>query len=80
MTIFLRYINIKGKIIERFLGLVYVSNTFALSLKATVDDLFCRFRLSINKLRGQGYDGASNMQGEFNGLKTLILKENHCAF
>ncbi|XP_016172802.1 zinc finger MYM-type protein 1-like [Arachis ipaensis] len=31
-------------------------------------------------IRGQGYDGASNMQGEFNGLKTLILKENSYAF
>ncbi|XP_028110203.1 zinc finger MYM-type protein 1-like [Camellia sinensis] len=27
-----------------------------------------------------GYDGASNIQGEFNGLKTLILKENPCAY
>ncbi|XP_076952997.1 uncharacterized protein LOC143626965 [Bidens hawaiensis] len=26
-------------------------------------------------VRGQGYDGASNMRGEFNGLKALILKE-----
>ncbi|XP_057720354.1 uncharacterized protein LOC130934845 [Arachis stenosperma] len=32
------------------------------------------------RVRGQGYDGASNMQGEFNGLKTLILKENSYAF
>ncbi|XP_016165011.2 zinc finger MYM-type protein 1-like [Arachis ipaensis] len=31
-------------------------------------------------IRGQGYNGASNMQGEFNGLKTLILKENSYAF
>ena len=23
---------------------------------------------------------ASNMQGEYNGLKTLIMKENECAF
>ncbi|XP_020979414.1 zinc finger MYM-type protein 1-like [Arachis ipaensis] len=28
----------------------------------------------------EGYDGATNMQGEFNGLKSLILKENACAF
>ena len=34
----------------------------------------------MSRLRGQGYDEASNMQGEFNGLKTLILKENECAF
>ncbi|XP_028117728.1 zinc finger MYM-type protein 1-like [Camellia sinensis] len=32
------------------------------------------------KGQGQGYDEASNMQGEFNGLKTLILKENPCAY
>ncbi|XP_020987494.1 uncharacterized protein LOC107465075 [Arachis duranensis] len=28
----------------------------------------------------EGYDGATNMQGEFNSLKSLILKENACAF
>ncbi|KAJ0809759.1 putative ribonuclease H-like superfamily [Helianthus annuus] len=31
------------------------------------------------EVRGQGYDGASNMQGEFNGLKALILKDNPSA-
>lgn len=30
-------------------------------------------------MRGQGYDGASNMRGEFNGLKALILKDNPSA-
>ncbi|XP_022856951.1 zinc finger MYM-type protein 1-like [Olea europaea var. sylvestris] len=34
----------------------------------------------MSRLRGQGYDGASNMQGNFNDLKTLILKESPCAF
>ncbi|KAG4996810.1 hypothetical protein JHK85_028249 [Glycine max] len=29
---------------------------------------------------GQGYDGASNMQGEFSSLKSLILKENPSTF
>ncbi|XP_039070163.1 zinc finger MYM-type protein 1-like [Hibiscus syriacus] len=28
---------------------------------------------------GQGYDGASNMQGELNGLKTLIMRETQSA-
>ncbi|XP_012850138.1 PREDICTED: zinc finger MYM-type protein 1-like [Erythranthe guttata] len=39
-----------------------------------------KFGLSLSRVRGQGYDGASNMQGEFNGLKSLILKENKYAF
>ncbi|KAL0537054.1 hypothetical protein IC582_026022 [Cucumis melo] len=34
----------------------------------------------MTSLRRQGYDGASIMRGEFNGLKTLILRENECAF
>ncbi|KAK3218948.1 hypothetical protein Dsin_012918 [Dipteronia sinensis] len=40
--------------------------------------------VSINEqmtmIAGQGYDWASNMQGEFNGLKLLIMKENECAY
>ena len=28
----------------------------------------------------EGYDGASNMQGEFNGLKALIMKEDPFAY
>ncbi|XLT62012.1 hypothetical protein HN873_018536, partial [Arachis hypogaea] len=35
--------------------------------------------LSLSRVRGQGYDGTSNMQGVFNSLKMLILKENSCA-
>ena len=34
----------------------------------------------MKKLRGQGYDGASNMKGEFNGLRSLILRENSSAY
>ncbi|KAM3266849.1 zinc finger MYM-type protein 1-like [Capsicum annuum] len=32
--------------------------------------------LSPSKIRGQGYDGASNMKGEINGFKTLIMKDS----
>ena len=31
-------------------------------------------------MRGQGYDGASNMKGEFNGLRSLIFRENNSAY
>jgi hypothetical protein len=31
-------------------------------------------------LRGQGYDGASNIRGEFNGVQKLIRDENPYAF
>jgi len=45
-----------------------------------IEELFCKHGLTTSRIRGQGYDGASNMQGEFEGLKTLILSENPYAF
>ncbi|XP_076924017.1 uncharacterized protein LOC143586336 [Bidens hawaiensis] len=35
--------------------------------------------IGVANVRGQGYDGASNMQGKFNGLKALILRDNQSA-
>ncbi|XP_028067517.1 zinc finger MYM-type protein 1-like [Camellia sinensis] len=80
MAVVIRYVNKKGQVIERFLGIEHVANSNALSLTQAMENLFSKLGLSIFRLRGQGYDGASNMQGEFNGLKTLILKENPCAY
>ncbi|AEE77585.1 General transcription factor 2-related zinc finger protein [Arabidopsis thaliana] len=54
--------------------------TFFASLKCAIDSLFAKLGLSIKQLRGQGYDGASNMKGEFNGLRSLILRENSSAY
>ena len=61
MAVVLGYVNRNGYIIEHFLDLVHVSDTCALLLKNAICDLLCTFRLSITKLRGQGYDGASIM-------------------
>ena len=79
MAIVLRYVR-KGQVIERFVGVKHVIDTTSASLKAAIDQFFSENGLSIFGLRGQGYDGASNMRGEFNGLKALILKDNQSAF
>lgn len=79
MGVVLRYVNKEGCVIERFLALVHVADTSSRSLKNAIDALFAQHGLSLSKLRGQGYDGASNMRGEFNGLKSLILQENQYA-
>ncbi|KRG99314.1 hypothetical protein GLYMA_18G136400v4, partial [Glycine max] len=80
MAIALCYVNKKGSIGEHFFGMVHVKDTTTLSLKMAIDELFCKHGLSISRILGQGYDGASNMQGEFCGLKSWILKENSSAF
>ena len=80
MSVVLRYVDQKGYVLERFVGVVHVSDTTSKSLKIAIDGLFSKLGLSMKRYRGQGYDGASNMQGEFKGLKSLILQENPCAF
>ncbi|XP_028105174.1 uncharacterized protein LOC114304198 [Camellia sinensis] len=62
MVVVIRYVDKKGQVIERFLGIEHVANTNALSLKQAVANLFSKHGLSISRLWGQGYDGASNMQ------------------
>ncbi|XP_074324622.1 uncharacterized protein LOC141661498 isoform X1 [Apium graveolens] len=47
--------------------------------RAAIESLLETYGLSITRIRGQGYDGASNMRGEFNGLKSLLLAENKSA-
>ncbi|XP_070660515.1 uncharacterized protein [Malus domestica] len=80
MAIVLRYVDKNGHVVERFIGIEHVTSTAARSLKETIDEVFSRHKLSMSRLRGQGYDGASNMQGEFNGLKALIMKDSGCAY
>ncbi|CAN1341594.1 Zinc finger MYM-type protein 1, partial [Linum perenne] len=66
MGVVLRYVDGKGCVIERFL--------------AAIESMLMKNGLSISRVRGQGYDGASNMKGEINGLKTLILEESPSAY
>ncbi|XP_050209345.1 uncharacterized protein LOC126660062 [Mercurialis annua] len=76
MAIMVRYVDGHGEILERFLSVEHVADTSSHTLKQTIDNFFAKYGLSISRLRGQAYDGASNMRGEFNGLKSLILNEN----
>ena len=80
MAVVLRYVDKCGIVKERFVGLVHVKETNSASLKSAIDALFADLKLSLKQVRGQGYDGASNMRGEFNGLQSLIMKENSSAY
>ena len=57
------FVNDKGNVIERFLGIQRVSDdTTSPSLKEALDAMIARYGLSISRIRGQGYDGDSNMR------------------
>ncbi|XP_042425906.1 zinc finger MYM-type protein 1-like [Zingiber officinale] len=80
MAIILRYVDRDGFIRERFFEVVHVENTSALTLKKEICNVFNQYNLLTENLRGQGYDGASNMREEWNGLQTLFLKDSPHAY
>jgi hypothetical protein len=80
MAVVLRYVDKHGAILERLVGVVHVKETSATCLKSALEKLFVDIGLSLKQVRGQCYDGASNMRGEFNGLKAKILEENRSAY
>ena len=43
-----------------------VAGTSALSLKVAIEFLFCKYALSLSRLRGQGYDGCK--------VNSMVLK------
>ncbi|XP_057526353.1 uncharacterized protein LOC130805588 [Amaranthus tricolor] len=81
LALVLRFVNREnGSVVEHFLGILHVGDTTALSLKNTIMSLLMEHSLSPSMIRGQGYDGASNMRGEINGLKTLIMNDTPRAY
>ena len=75
MTLVFRFFDKDGVLQERFFQLIHVRNTKALPLKRELRAELSKHSFDVKNLRGQGYDGASNMKGEFNGLQALFLKD-----
>ena len=73
-----RYVDTEGFVKERFFGLIHVVDSAALTLKKRIYSLLSQHCLDIQNIRGQGYDGASNMRGMWNGLQALNL--NDCSY
>ncbi|XP_073030628.1 uncharacterized protein [Primulina eburnea] len=80
MAIVLRFVDTEGFLRERFFAIVHVTDTTAATLKKEISDALGRYDLHIHNMRGQGYDGASNMRGSWNGLQALFLKDCSCAY
>ncbi|XP_062151972.1 uncharacterized protein LOC133860366 [Alnus glutinosa] len=80
MSIILRFVDKDGFIRERFFHIVHVKDTTTLTLKKKICDVISCNDLKIQNIRGQGYDGGSNMRGEWNDLQALFLKEGPYAY
>ncbi|XP_058776824.1 uncharacterized protein LOC131651174 [Vicia villosa] len=75
MALVLRFVDKVGLIQERFFDVAHVKDTTSLTLKEAICDILSRHNLDVSNIRGQGYDGASNMRGEWNGLQLLFMKD-----
>jgi len=75
MAIVLRFVDGEGFVRERFFDIVEVVDTKTLTLQSELCTILARHDLQVQGMRGQGYDGASNMHGARNGLQALFLKD-----
>ena len=74
LTFCLRRVNSNLDAYEDFIGFYQIPNIGADTIASAIQDAILRLPLSIDKCRGQCYDGASNMFGKKTGVATRILQ------
>jgi len=80
MTICVQYVDTINFIIrEDFLGFIEMTSTTGMAIRDAIKYKLERIGLSMDNLRGQGYDGGANMAGKNNGVQALISKEQPLA-
>ncbi|XP_078493200.1 zinc finger MYM-type protein 1-like [Ciona intestinalis] len=85
VSICIRYCNSQFQSQEDFVGFYATSKTDSFTLYNLVKDSLLRLGLSIDKLRGQGYDGGANVAGKISGLQKRLSDDYpralyfHCA-
>ena len=78
LSIILRYVApTDGKPVERFLTFLNMhSHTGQHMARLVIDYLQAECGLDFLNCRGQSYDNAANMSGKYNGMQSILLKEN----
>jgi hypothetical protein len=61
-----------------FFDIIYVKNTIASTPKEKIFFILFHRNLNVQNIRGQRYDGASNLCGEWNGLQAFFI--NDCLY
>ncbi|KAK2439264.1 hypothetical protein QL285_023951 [Trifolium repens] len=75
LALVLRFVDKNGFIQERFFDIVDLKEVTPLALKEEVCAILFRHNLDVSNIRGQGYDGISDMREIWNDLRTLFLNE-----
>jgi len=64
---------------ERLLGLFPIKDHQGQSMYKVLDDFLEKIELDIMNIRGQSYDNASNISGQFKGLQAYVKNKNPLA-
>jgi hypothetical protein len=75
IALVVHFVDREGFIRECFLDLIHVHDTYSATLKQELRYVLSLHNLDVKNIRGQGYDGASNMHREWNGLQAKFLEE-----
>ena len=79
LVICIRWVDSQYLVYEEPIGMFNIPQTDSATIVAAIKDVLLRCSLPIEKCRGQGYDGASNMMGRLNGVAANIKKEEPMA-
>lgn len=76
LSLCVRYVDEEiVKIREDFISFIPVKDVTGTGLTATILESLKKLGFDLNKLRGQGYDGAATMRGQFRGVQALIKEK-----
>ncbi|KAK0150020.1 Zinc finger MYM-type protein 1 [Merluccius polli] len=78
-SICIRYVDQDLMPREEFIGLYEVASTTGANLAKMATDVLTRLDLPISQLRGQTYDGASNMSGSGQGVQAILKRQQPLA-
>lgn len=79
MSVCIRHVDDDFNPYEEFVGMYEPPDTKGNTTAVCVKDVLIRLDLSMTNLRGQTYDGASNMSGEYNGCQAIIAQSQPLA-
>ncbi|XP_045031515.1 zinc finger MYM-type protein 1-like [Daphnia magna] len=79
LTFVIRYVLEDGTPVERFFGFFPISGHTATEMEKFLLEQLEKHDIKIEDCRGQSYDNASNMSGQYNGLQAKIKKRNPLA-
>ncbi|CAG9840729.1 unnamed protein product [Diabrotica balteata] len=79
LTFILRYVLCDGSPTERFITFISNIGHKTVDMETAVLKILTELKLDLQDCRGQSYDNASNMSGQYSGLQALIKKRNSLA-